>query len=83
MNNKEKVEKVLAQYLVLLGRYEKAKEKYHKASDILEKKKNQLTASIEKEFPDIRDGILIAGGKALSIKRDWRWGNEVVVSDSI
>lgn len=83
MNNKENVEKVLAQYLVLSDRFDKAYEKYHKASELLQKKKEQLTSSIEKEFPDLEGGVLIVGGKALSLKRSWGCGSEVIVNDLI
>jgi uncharacterized protein Yka (UPF0111/DUF47 family) len=83
MKNKEKIEKTLYQYLTLSSRYDKAMDKAMNVGDLLEKKKEQLTNSIEKEFPDLGDEVLVIAGKALSIKKQWPHDPSVVIKDLI
>ena len=83
MNKKEKIQKTLYQYLTLSSRYDKVMDKAMKVGNLLEKKKEQLTNSIEKEFPDLGDEVLVIAGKALSIKREWGRDSSVVIKDLI
>lgn len=83
MKNKEKIQKTLYQYLALSSRYDKAMDKAMNVEGLLEKKKEQLTNSIEKEFPDLGDEVLVIAGKALSIKREWGRDSSVVIKDLI
>jgi len=83
MNKKEKIQKTLYQYLALSSRHDKAMDKTIKLGNLLDKKKEQLTNSIEKEFPDLGDEVLVIAGKALSIKREWGRDSSVVIKDLI
>lgn len=83
MKNKEKIEKLLSQYFVLSSRHDKSIEKQVKARLLFDKKEAELIKSIEEEFPNLGNEVLVIAGKALSIKKRWPHDPSVVIKDLI
>lgn len=83
MNNKNKLEKLLNQYLALGKRMDDFFNKYQAASDKYGEKQEQIIQVFLEEFPNAKDEVVIVNDLALQLESSRSYGPQLKVKKTL